>query len=76
MQARVYSQLAVRSSASPFSKAAASCQPSWHWGRPVCINVGRGTVSAAAVLVEGPVVSVDSCSSRAQLMEVVVVVVL
>ena len=39
-----------------------------------CIDVGWETVLAAAALVEDPVALVDSCSSRAQLVEAVVVV--
>ena len=85
VRARAYSpcadradvQPAVRSPASPSSKAAASFQPSWHRGRPACIDAGWETVPAAVALVEGPVAPVapvDSCSSRARPVEGVVVV--
>ena len=68
-------QPVVHSSASPFSKAAANPQPSWHRGRPACIDISWETVSTAVALVEGPVASVDSCSSRARSAEAVAVVV-
>ena len=82
VRARAYSpcadqadvQPAVRSLASSFSKAAASCQLSWHRGRPACIDADWETVSVVVALVEVPVAPVDSCSSRVLPVEGAVVV--
>jgi hypothetical protein len=59
-------QRAVRSSAGPFSKAAATLPPSWHRGRRVRIDVGSETVSAVAALMQGLAVPAHSYSSRAK----------
>jgi hypothetical protein len=58
-------QPAVRSSGTPFSKVVATLPPSGYRGRRACIDVGWETVFAGAVLVEGPVVPVDSSAVAA-----------